>query len=81
MVAWEGPYEVNTCVCIEESDGVCEEWGKLSCTSCDSDGADCPAVADDASGASGATSDDKSSGAARSAIGTSTAVLVLLAGM
>jgi hypothetical protein len=45
MVAFKGPYDVNTCVCIEDDDGVCSEWGKLSCTSCASEGANCP-VAD-----------------------------------
>ena len=70
MVEFKGPYDVNTCACTKERDSshpsvggsgaptgvmVCSDWGKLSCTSCASEGANCP-VADTtkSSGAPGA---------------------------
>ena len=75
-VAFEGPYDVNTCVCVEDDGGVCSEWGKLSCTPCTSDGANCPTAA-------GAAEETKSSGAQARAAGhvavAGAAMLTLLA--
>ena len=74
-VVFEGPYDVNTCVCIEDDGGVCSEWGKLSCTSCTSDGANCPTAA--------GAAETKSSGAQARAAGhvavAGAAMLTLLA--
>jgi hypothetical protein len=47
---------------------VCTEWGKLSCTSCDTEGANCPVLLED----------DKASSAMRNVIGATVALLVLL---
>ena len=74
-VAFEGPYDVNTCVCVEDDGGVCSEWGKLSCTPCTSDGANCPTAA--------GAAETKSSGAQARAAGhvavAGAAMLTLLA--
>jgi hypothetical protein len=74
-VVFEGPYDVNTCVCIEDDGGVCSKWGKLSCTSCTSDGANCPTAA--------GAAETKSSGAQARAAGhvavAGAAMLTLLA--
>ena len=48
---------------------MCTEWGKLSCTSCDTEGADCPVLLEDGA---------KASNAMRNVVGATVALLVLL---